>query len=421
MTAKNTNEHAETLKRLAQMMTGPLGLCLSGGGFRATFFHLGVVKLLADIGWLPRVKYVFSVSGGSILAAHMATRWNFYIDDNNGFKQAADDLRGLAQRDVRGRIMRRMLLGRRTLLLANEYDSLLNGVTLGSLPDNPRFYFLSTSLTSGRLHAFHRSGISYVQSSSHGSREGRCIHVAEAQRLPLSLAVAASSAFPPLFPPVSPQMIHAYVPSSGIAKLEYLADGGVFDNLGTSRLHLFLGEEKQKLKGIIVSDASAAFDIEREPGLTYWNFVKRNARAIEIAMQQVAALEIENWQHDEQSTTPLHPIEITTIVGGKDLGGYRPQGTEIQKLIPGIRTDLDFFHTDVLRTLVRHGHEVAACSAALASSDALTASWPALPWDPWSVREPRAGDAEELAQAARKAHKRRLIPWNPRWIGAHKR
>jgi predicted acylesterase/phospholipase RssA len=417
MTAKGTNERVETLKQRAQMMTGPLGLCLSGGGFRATFFHLGVVKLLADIGWLARVKYVFSVSGGSILAAHMATKWNLYLDGNNGFKQAADDLRGLAQRDVRGRILRRMLLGGRTLRLASEYDSLLDGVTLGSLPNDPRFYFLSTSLTSGRLYAFHRKGISYVESSSHGSREGKCIDVAEAKGLPLSLAVAASSAFPPLFPPVSPQMIRAYVPWEG---KEYLTDGGVFDNLGTSRLHLFLGEEKQKLTGIIASNASAAFDDERKPGLTRWNVLKRNERAIEISMRQVAALEIENWQVDEQATVPLHPIEITTIVEEKDLGGYKPQGTEIQDWVPRIRTDLDFFHTNVLRTLVRHGHEVAARSAALASTGALKTSWPALPWDPWSVREPRARDAEDLAQAARKAHERRLIPWNPRWIGSHK-
>ena len=44
--------------------SGPVALCLSGGGFRATFFHLGVVRLLAEIGWLQHVRYVFSVSGG---------------------------------------------------------------------------------------------------------------------------------------------------------------------------------------------------------------------------------------------------------------------------------------------------------------------------------------------------------------------
>jgi predicted acylesterase/phospholipase RssA len=50
-----------------------LGLSLSGGGFRATLFHLGVVRFLRDVGWLGEVSDIVSVSRGSILAAHMAS------------------------------------------------------------------------------------------------------------------------------------------------------------------------------------------------------------------------------------------------------------------------------------------------------------------------------------------------------------
>jgi predicted acylesterase/phospholipase RssA len=46
-------------------------LCLSGGGLRATFFHFGVVKALADADRLKNIKHIISVSGGSILAGHM--------------------------------------------------------------------------------------------------------------------------------------------------------------------------------------------------------------------------------------------------------------------------------------------------------------------------------------------------------------
>jgi predicted acylesterase/phospholipase RssA len=53
----------------------PIALCLSGGGFRATFFHLGVVRVLRDLGLLSRITDVFSVSGGSILAGHLALNW----------------------------------------------------------------------------------------------------------------------------------------------------------------------------------------------------------------------------------------------------------------------------------------------------------------------------------------------------------
>ncbi len=44
-----------------------LGLALSGGGFRATLYHLGVVRYLRDAGILSKVTHINTVSGGSIL------------------------------------------------------------------------------------------------------------------------------------------------------------------------------------------------------------------------------------------------------------------------------------------------------------------------------------------------------------------
>lgn len=51
-----------------------LGLALSGGGFRATFFHLGVLRRLAELDVLRHVDVISSVSGGSILGAHYMLR-----------------------------------------------------------------------------------------------------------------------------------------------------------------------------------------------------------------------------------------------------------------------------------------------------------------------------------------------------------
>jgi len=42
------------------------GLALSGGGFRATLFHLGAFWRLNELGYLPNLDRVSSVSGGSI-------------------------------------------------------------------------------------------------------------------------------------------------------------------------------------------------------------------------------------------------------------------------------------------------------------------------------------------------------------------
>jgi NTE family protein len=46
-----------------------IGLALSGGGFRAALFHVGVLARLAELGILRRVEVVSSVSGGSIIGA----------------------------------------------------------------------------------------------------------------------------------------------------------------------------------------------------------------------------------------------------------------------------------------------------------------------------------------------------------------
>lgn len=46
-----------------------LGLALSGGGFRASFFHLGVLAQMARLGLLRQVEVLSTVSGGSIIGA----------------------------------------------------------------------------------------------------------------------------------------------------------------------------------------------------------------------------------------------------------------------------------------------------------------------------------------------------------------
>lgn len=48
---------------------GKIGLALSGGGFRAAFFHVGVLARLAELEILPRVEVISTVSGGSIVGA----------------------------------------------------------------------------------------------------------------------------------------------------------------------------------------------------------------------------------------------------------------------------------------------------------------------------------------------------------------
>jgi predicted acylesterase/phospholipase RssA len=86
-----------------------IGLALSGGGFRATLFHLGVVRFLFEIGALKHVSRVSAVSGGSILGAHLVLNWERYTSSNNEFEAAANELIAFVQRDIRGRILRRWI------------------------------------------------------------------------------------------------------------------------------------------------------------------------------------------------------------------------------------------------------------------------------------------------------------------------
>ncbi|MCH7619173.1 MAG: patatin-like phospholipase family protein [Candidatus Marinimicrobia bacterium] len=51
------------------MPTKMLGLALSGGGFRASFFHIGVLAQMARLGILRKVEVISTVSGGSIIGA----------------------------------------------------------------------------------------------------------------------------------------------------------------------------------------------------------------------------------------------------------------------------------------------------------------------------------------------------------------
>ncbi|HEX8073476.1 MAG TPA: patatin-like phospholipase family protein [Thermoleophilaceae bacterium] len=49
---------------------GKVGLALSGGGFRAAFFHIGVLAKLAELDVLRHVEVISCVSGGSLVGAH---------------------------------------------------------------------------------------------------------------------------------------------------------------------------------------------------------------------------------------------------------------------------------------------------------------------------------------------------------------
>jgi predicted acylesterase/phospholipase RssA len=64
---------------------GKVGLGLSGGGFRASLFHIGVLARLAELDVLRRVEVLSCVSGGSIIGAH------YYLEVRKLLASKTDD------------------------------------------------------------------------------------------------------------------------------------------------------------------------------------------------------------------------------------------------------------------------------------------------------------------------------------------
>ena len=59
----------------ADKLEDVIGLCLSGGGYRAMVYHAGALVRLNELGFLAQLREVASVSGGSITAGMLALAW----------------------------------------------------------------------------------------------------------------------------------------------------------------------------------------------------------------------------------------------------------------------------------------------------------------------------------------------------------
>src|SRR3954468_7257154 len=176
-----------------------LALCLSGGGYRAMVFHIGVLWRLNEVGLLPTIKRFSSVSGGSITAGVLARNWTKLGFDARGVASnfvgvVVDPLRRMASTrvDVSSVLTGAFLPGTSIAdRVAGAYRRHLFGkTTLQDLPEPPRFVFNATNLESGVLMRFSKPYLGDY-------RVGRIRDPA----LDLAVAVAASSAFPPVLSP----------------------------------------------------------------------------------------------------------------------------------------------------------------------------------------------------------------------------
>jgi NTE family protein len=212
----------------------PLALSFSGGGFRATLAALGVLRFVADAGLLGRVRYVSSVSGGSLTNSLFAHHYDEL--EKSGFTaDALDDLvvnpfvRKISTTSLSRTLLRNVwrTIGpkTRTELLADTFDDwFFEGRKLEDLSAGCRFIINASSVTTGVRFAFEREIVGdWVMGRTHTEGTG----------LRLAIAAAASAAVPGAFAPVEIKGVDF---PCARGRTHLLLDGGAYDNSGIEAL-----------------------------------------------------------------------------------------------------------------------------------------------------------------------------------------
>lgn len=254
-----------------------IGICLSGGGYRAMLFHLGAFLRLFELGLLQKASRVSSVSGGSITSAKLALEWTRLKTRDDFFSHVVEPIRRVAGTTIdKPAIVEGVLLpGKVADYVAAAYRKLLFGAaTLQDLPEKPEFVINATNVETGTLWRMSRDKMADYK-----------VGEIDKPTLLLSRAVAASSAFPPVLSPlvldVQPSdFSRRFTNDEALLSDISLADGGVYDNLGLETVW-------KGYRNVLVSNAGAALQPDSSPS-TGW--IAQAKRAIDIIYGQVGSL-----------------------------------------------------------------------------------------------------------------------------------
>ncbi len=362
-----------------------VALCLSGGGFRAALFHLGALRRLNEYGALSQVDTISSVSGGSILSAHLADRIRAWPAAGDVVPDWEDQvaapfreftgknlrtwlpLLGLAQQFLRRDVTR----GAATEVLAQRYEERLTRLRFPELPNRPRFVICATDLVFGVNWVF--------DSGAYGTDSGRfgdyqAGYVQPAPSWSVGRAVAASSCFPPLFVPMRTGLNSGNLGGglySGDDRGQLiggigLTDGGVYDNLGLEPVW-------KDHRVVLVSDGGGIFKAARPRGLRW-----RMERYLAVTSEQARAVR-KRWLISSflagQVTGTYWGIGSAAANYGTGTDGYAERLA--QDVIAEIRTDLDAFSPAEAAILENHGYLLAEAAIQAHLGGAITIPVPA--------------------------------------------
>ena len=327
---------------------GKVGLALSGGGFRASFYHLGVLARLAEMDVLRSVEVLSTVSGGSILGALYYLEVRNLLETREDKEITKDDYLEIVKR-IQDRFLEGVQENLRTMtvssfkhnwkmIFSKEYsrshrigelyeDKLYNRIgptenpvdKIPTMPDlkiepagntdnfKPRYMnwrrrakvpvllLNTTSLNTG--HSWHFTASWMGESPGLVDDEigmiGRYRRLYywqarkdEHNKYPLGYAVAASACVPGLFDPLPLEGLYP-------GKTVQLVDGGVHDNQGVQGLL----DEVCTL--VLCSDASGQMDEKERPSD---NVLGVSLRSNSILMDRVRETEYQNLQSRVESS-----------------------------------------------------------------------------------------------------------------------
>ena len=356
-----------------------IGIALSGGGIRAIVYHLGILKWLAESGFLESITYISSVSGGSLcvglIYAHNDKKWPSSQQYLEQVLPRIEEV--IMDSDIQISSLLRMFpfwMHRKVNLLAKVIGKKwgVSG-TMSDLGEIPVWCANCTTYETGK-----RFGISQ-------NRMGDIVvGYAEGHELPISDAMAASAGFPILIGPYALRRDKYCWNASGFepktlafntrlpdGRNFHLWDGGVFDNLGLEAFFHISdspsgGHLSKGINYIIVSNAGAPSGFKRRV------FSSNPRRLLDIAMDQVGALRIRSiTNHMRRQSNGLYfqigdsasrilrnaaidPADIKQIIA-ESLPEHRAAYVKNYSTTLRRPTKADF------RMILRHGYEVARC------------------------------------------------------------
>lgn len=356
-----------------------IGMALSGGGVRASVFHLGVLSRFAVDDLLENITFLSTVSGGTLVIGLLysiaGNKWptgKFFLD--KGQQEAKRFLTKIdLQQDMLLRAIKQPWLlpqGRAKLFAKSLEDCWQIDSDLRDIPKEPRWVINATTYESGKNWRF----IPQVRMGDY------IVNYVENPSFPLADVMAASAAFPGLIGPLVLDTSEfdwfkfnkgEQVPTVPPFRKLHLWDGGLYDNLGVEALFkIFESKTRDDYNFLVVSDASKNIVLEKRSAFR----PKRARRLVDIATDQIRSLRsrtlVDHFQREANSGIYLkigndgHKIlnagncdaELTDRVSKDCLSK-----TEVQ-IASNFATTIRRLTEAEYDLLFRHGWEVANCT-----------------------------------------------------------